>query len=346
MQKIVKPLLKWYKDNKQMLPWRLDKEPYHVWISEIMLQQTRIEAVKQYYIKFMENIPTIYDLSVIPEDKLLKYWEGLGYYNRARNLKKSATQIVEKYQGEFPTRYEDILKLPGIGEYTAGAISSICFSLKEVAVDGNVLRVYMRLKNCYDNIDDVHVKKEVAKSIKAILPKNSGDFNEGIMELGEVICLPTGEPKCKICPLKKYCQSYLKGTMLDLPIRSPKKIPKEEKCTVYLYIYKDTVAIEKKENGLLQKLWQFPNENQNHSLKQVKEKLNSMGIVTKKIHKNIENRHVFSHRIWKMQAYIIEVDTKIHGYNWVTVEQIRKEYAVATAFQPFLKEVTNFIENK
>lgn len=346
MQEIVNPLLIWYRDNKRILPWRIDKNPYHVWISEIMLQQTRIEAVKEYYVRFMNEIPTILDLANIEEDRLLKLWEGLGYYNRARNLKKAAIKIKEEYHGRFPNTYEDIVSLPGIGEYTAGAIGSICFSLKEVAVDGNVLRVYMRVNNCYDNIDNISTRKNVARELKNILPDNSGDFNEGIMELGETVCLPNGMPKCEICPISKWCQSYKADTMLDLPIRSEKKKPKEEKYTIYLFVYRNLIAIQKRESGLLQKLWQFPNEEGNLTLNQVKAKLREKNIVSNKIQKNIESKHIFSHRIWKMQSYLIQVDEKIDKYNWVTIEEIKKKYAVATAFQLFIIELEKTITDK
>ena len=200
MKKIVEPLLEWYKENKRSLPWREDKDPYHVWVSEIMLQQTRIEAVIEYYKRFMKRIPDIKRLSLIDEDELLKLWEGLGYYSRARNLKKAAISIVDQYNGIFPCTYEEIKALPGIGDYTAGAISSISFSLKEVAIDGNVLRVYSRINNLDIDVSDLKVKKEVGYQIKKILPSNSGDFNQGIMELGETICLQNGTPKCMECP--------------------------------------------------------------------------------------------------------------------------------------------------
>ncbi len=344
MKEIVEPLLNWYFKNKRMLLWRYDKDPYHVWISEIMLQQTRIETVKEYYKKFMKKVPSISDLAMIEEDELLKLWEGLGYYNRARNLRLAAIQIMEKYDGKFPTEYEEIIKLPGIGEYTAGAISSICFSKKEVAIDGNVLRVYMRLKNSRQNIDEMSVRKEVSINLKKILPKQSGDFNEAMMELGELICLPNGMPKCSDCPLKSFCQSYRQGTMLELPVRNGKKKIQEEKYTVYLYICKNKIAIEKREAGLLQKLWQFPNDIGYRSLKKVKESMTEKSLVVKKIKKNIESKHVFSHRIWKMQSYLIELDDEIPEYQWVTVKEIKEKYAIAVAFQPFVKEITNIIE--
>ena len=208
MERIVEPLLEWYRRNKRDLPWRKDQNPYHVWISEIMLQQTRIEAVKEYYKRFIKRIPNIRALSQIDEDELLKLWEGLGYYSRARNLKKAAMTIEQEYGGIFPEEYDDIKKLSGIGEYTAGAISSICFDKKEVAIDGNVMRVYARVENEDIDVSDLKIKKKIGEKIKKILPSKPGDFNEGIMELGETICLPNAIPKCEICPLKELCKAH------------------------------------------------------------------------------------------------------------------------------------------
>lgn len=227
MKQIVKPLINWYYQNKRILPWRNDKEPYHVWVSEIMLQQTRIEAVIDYYQRFMESFPTIESLANADLDKLLKLWEGLGYYNRVKNMQKAAQVIQNEHQGKFPTSYPDILALPGVGEYTASAIASICFSLKEVTVDGNVLRVYMRVNNCYDNIDDMAVKKEVRKQLTQILPEDSGSFNESLMELGERICLPNGCPKCGECPIRSYCKAWKYDSFLELPIRKEKRRKKK-----------------------------------------------------------------------------------------------------------------------
>ena len=190
MENCVELILKWYSLNKRHFPWRDDINPYHVWISEIMLQQTRIDTVIDYYLRFMKQLPTIRDLSEVEENDLLKLWEGLGYYSRARNLKKAASIIMKNYHGVFPNRYEDILALPGIGEYTAGAISSICFQLPEVAIDGNVMRVFCRVCNLDLNISDLKVKKKIGSEIKKILPIDSGNFNQGIMELGEMICIP------------------------------------------------------------------------------------------------------------------------------------------------------------
>mgnify|MGYP002868505958 CR=1 FL=1 len=250
MKDCVELILKWYLENKRDLPWRRNKDPYHVWISEIMLQQTRIEAVIDYYHRFMEKIPTIQALSETPEDELLKLWEGLGYYSRARNLKKAAIKIMEEFEGVFPNNYKDILSLPGIGEYTAGAISSICFSLPEVAIDGNVMRVYCRVMDLDLDVSDLKVKKEIGEEIKKILPKNSGDFNQGIMELGEVLCIPGGISKCSECPLKYRCLAHLNKRESLIPRKILKKEKMNEEYTLFLMECNHKYALRKRDSGL------------------------------------------------------------------------------------------------
>lgn len=333
MKKIVDPLLKWYLENKRTFPWREDKDPYHVWISEIMLQQTRIEAVLNYYDRFMKRLPTIQSLSEVEEDELLKLWQGLGYYSRARNLKKAAQKMINDYQGEFPKNYEDILKLPGIGEYTAGAISSICFGLPEVAIDGNVMRVYSRVANVDIDITSPKERKKIASKIKQILPKNSGDFNEAIMELGEVICIPNGLPKCEICPLKEICKAHILGRESSLPRKAIKKEKQEEDYTVFLMKCNGKIAIQKRESGLLKNMWEFPNEIGFLSIEQVKEKFSQV----KSIKPSISNTHIFTHKKWYMKSYLIELDKEIEPFQWVSLEEIEKDYAIPTAFFPFLE---------
>lgn len=333
MEKIVEPLLEWYLENKRELPWRKDKDPYHVWISEIMLQQTRIEAVKGYYNRFMKRLPNIEALSRINEDELLKLWEGLGYYNRARNLKKAAIQIMDEYHGLFPNEYEEILKLPGIGEYTAGAISSISFNRKEVAIDGNVMRVYARVMNKDIDVSDSKVKKEIGIKIKKILPEQSGDFNEGIMELGETVCLPNAIPKCEICPLSNCCLAHKNHSENSIPKKVIKKEKKEEIYTVLLMICKDKVALHKRENGLLKNMWEFPNVEGKLTKKEVLKNLST----AKTVEKGIQNTHIFTHKKWFMTSYIIEVDALFDDYAWVSLEKIQKDYAIPTAFMPFLE---------
>lgn len=336
-------LLNWYQQNKRDLPWRKDQNPYHVWISEIMLQQTRIEAVIGYYDRFIKRLPSIQDLAQINDDELLKLWEGLGYYTRARNLKKAAIMIMEEYDGIFPNTFEQIMSLPGIGEYTASAIGSICFSLKEVTIDGNVLRVYMRLQNCYDNVDDLKIRRKVRNELQKIMPEEAGDFNQALMELGETICLPNGIPKCSECPLKNFCKSYQNDTYLELPIKNKKKDKKEEKYTILLFYYKSQFVLEKrKESGLLQNLWQFPNIQGHLTKKQLENYLKENKIKFLKVKKSVSYTHIFTHKRWNMISYMVELDKNDYNMNWNDLKTL-KEKAIPTAFMPFLNELKEVI---
>ena len=332
MEKIVEPLLTWYLENKRELPWRKDKNPYHIWISEIMLQQTRIEAVKGYYEVFMKRLSTIESLSKIEEDELLKLWEGLGYYNRARNLKKAAIKIMEEYDGKFPEDYEEILNLPGIGEYTAGAISSISFQKKEVAIDGNVMRVYARVMNADIDVSDLKVKRKIGNEIKKILPPQSGDFNEGIMELGETICLPNAIPKCEICPLSKYCLAHQNHQEECIPRKVIKKEKKEEEYTVFILRYQDKIALHKRKSGLLKNMWEFPN------VEGILKKSDVLKLfpTVKRLEKGITNTHIFTHKKWFMKSYVLEVSCLLNDYVWASLDEIKENYAIPTAFMPFL----------
>ena len=332
MKNCVEIILNWYIKNHRDLPWREDKDPYHIWISEIMLQQTRIEAVIEYYHRFMKRIPNIKTLSEIPEDELLKLWEGLGYYSRARNLGKAASIIMEKYHGVFPNTYQDILSLPGIGEYTAGAISSICFDLKEVAVDGNVMRVFCRVENKDLDVSDLKVKKEIGNTLKKILPKNSGDFNQGIMELGETICIPNGIPKCDICPLNKHCLSHIHHTEENIPRKIEKNKKAEEAYTVLLLKYHDKIAIQRRETGLLKNMWEFPNLVGTLSVDEVKSVIPNIISITS----SVSNTHIFTHKKWIMSSYVIEVSKKDNSYQWVSIDDLYSQYAIPTAFKPYL----------
>ena len=343
MKEVAQKLVKWYQQNKRELPWRKDKNPYHVWISEIMLQQTRIEAVKNYYTRFMTSFPNIHALATAKEEQVLKLWEGLGYYNRARNLQKAAQIIEEQYGGKFPTQYEEILSLPGIGEYTAGAIASICFNEKAVAVDGNVLRVYMRLTNCQGNVLEPKVKKRVSLELMKILPDDSGDFNEGLMELGEIICLPT-TPLCEQCPIQRYCKAYQQQTQTSLPTRIKKENKKEENLTVFLLYYQQNIALSyRDQQTLLKNLWQFPNVEKTMDQEAILSWL-KMQNVEGNIQGKIQNRHVFTHKIWNMTGYLIAVDNMIPTYTWVSLEEAREKYTIPTAFQPFLNYLEEVIK--
>lgn len=260
LEQIVKPIVKWYQEQEKILPWKQDKEPYHIWISEIMLQQTRIEAVKKYYTRFMKELPTIQHLAKVSDEKLLKLWEGLGYYNRAKNLKKAAIQIEENYKGQMPTSYAELLNLSGIGEYTAGAIASISYQEKVPAVDGNVLRVVSRVLASKDDVLSPETKKRITKKLLEIMPDESGDFNEGLMELGEKICIPNTIPLCEKCPIQQFCIANKENLINEIPVRIKKQKRKVEKRTVFIVKYKDEIAIRKREKtGILANLYEFPN---------------------------------------------------------------------------------------
>ena len=261
LQPIVQPLLKWYNSYKRDLPWRKNKNPYKIWISEIMLQQTRIEAVKSYYARFMQELPTIHDLAKIEEEKLLKLWEGLGYYNRAKNLQKAAKIIEEKYDGKMPSTYQELITLPGIGEYTAGAIASISFNEKVPAVDGNVLRVISRVLGSKKDISLTETKKEITSLLTKYMPKQAGDFNESLMELGELICTPNGAPNCLKCPLKQFCISYQNNLTNQIPVRAKKVKRKIEEKTVLILIDSfGKIAIQKRmKKGVLSGMYELLN---------------------------------------------------------------------------------------
>ena len=339
LQNITKPLLKWFHDNKRDLPWRKDQTPYHVWISEIMLQQTRIEAVKSHYIDFIHELPDIKSLSLVPEDQLLKLWEGLGYYSRARNLKKSAEMIMQEYNGEFPSSYEQLRKLPGIGEYTAGAIASICFHEKVTAIDGNVLRIIARVTGSKKNVLLPEMKRDVDKMLTLILPDEPGIFNEALMELGETICLPNGTPKCTICPLQEECIAYRDHLTSEIPVRIKKVKRRKEERTVLLLLTPDNkIAIEKRpEKGLLSGMYQFPNFDGFGSDAAIKTWLQQYGLNVTGISFLKDSKHVFTHIDWYMKGYLVTISEACDHFLWVSQEELFNQYALPTAFQTFLK---------
>ena len=335
MKNYVELILDWYLENKRALPWRKDKDPYHIWISEIMLQQTRIEVVIDYYQRFVKKIPSIHALSNISEDELLKLWEGLGYYSRARNLKKAAEKIMKDFDGHFPENYDAILSLPGIGEYTAGAIASICYNQKEVAIDGNVMRVYCRVNNLDLDVSLAKTKKEIGEALKKILPEDSGDFNQGIMELGEVICIPGGTPKCQQCPLQYQCLAHLKNREYLIPRHKNKTKTPEEEYTLFLLKCRDKIAIRKRNTGLLKNMYEFPNEKGFLTYDEVKEIIPY--ILNIKL--SITNTHIFTHKKWYMNSYMITVEKEFGDYLWLPISEIEKNYAIPTAFMPFFHEI-------
>ena len=323
MQKLVRPLLDWYKRNARPLPWRENITPYKVWVSEIMLQQTRIEAARDYYARFMEAFPTVEALAAADMEQVLKLWEGLGYYSRARNLHKCAQKICAEYGGVFPDNAAALRKLPGIGDYTAGAVASLAFGRPEPAVDGNVLRVYARLNRCGDNMGDAGVKNRVREELRALYPAGEcAAFTSAWMELGEVICTPAASD-CSACPLAAFCKAHEAGEETAyprLPVKKPRRV---EQRRVLLLLCGDKCAVRKRpEKGLLAGLWELPNDEEE--------------VMPSEAEFCGEAVHIFSHVEWHMRGYILRVEREIPGYTWVTREE-RHARAIPSAFRYYVK---------
>lgn len=341
LKEIVSPLLLWYSENARDLPWRRTKDPYHIWVSEIMLQQTRVEAVKPYYARFLKRLPTVADLAEIQQDELNKLWEGLGYYSRARNLKKAAEQITQEFGGYFPNTHAALLSLPGVGPYTAGAIGSIAFELPTPAVDGNVLRVYTRLTENRTSIADTALKKQVTAALADIYPTgHCGDFTQSLMELGATVCLPNGRPLCERCPLKDLCLAHQHGTQLEYPVMPPKQKRKKQKLTVFLLTVDDMVALNKREpTGLLAGLWEFPNTEGHLSPTEAATFLRQYDLQPTAIVPSVNHKHIFTHIEWDMTAYRVSVSAKNEYFTWVTQQELAEAYSLPTAFRQFVADL-------
>ncbi len=334
------PLLSWYAENKKALPWRADATPYHVWVSEIMLQQTRTAAVIPYYERFLRELPTVSALASVSDERLMKLWEGLGYYSRARNLKKAAQILVDSYDAKLPDTLPALLSLPGIGEYTAGAIASIAFGLPEPAVDGNVLRVVMRYLGCRADITSPAVKTQVAAGLRAIYPsgEEAGLFTQAIMELGENLCIPNGEPRCEHCPLRKQCEAKRRGWTGMLPVKSPKKERRKEERTVFLLSCRGRYAVRKRPaGGLLAGLWEFPNVLGKLTPDEAAEYVRTLGTDVLSCEPCAEAVHVFTHVEWHMTGYLAECTSPAENFIWERAQIIRDHYAVPTALRAFMK---------
>ncbi len=332
-------LLPWYQEHRRDLPWRSDREPYHVWLSEIMLQQTRVEAVKGYYTRFLGELPRIGDLANCDEERLNKLWEGLGYYSRVRNLKKAAQVIMECYGGEFPRNYDEIRALPGIGDYTAGAVASIAFGQRKAAVDGNVLRVLSRLRADEEPIDLDGCKKRVRRELEEIYPEEDpGSFTQALMELGATVCLPNGVPRCESCPLGDLCRG--KEDWTRLPVKSPRKGKRLEHRTVFVLESGGKYALEKRpERGLLAGLWQFPNQTGHLTQAQALDWVRRAGLTPTALDKRLTRPHIFTHIRWEMRCYYLSVESPGGGYTWMTLEEMDKTAALPTAFRQFREEI-------
>ena len=342
LNRIAPGLLTWYDKSRRSLPWREEPTPYRVWVSEIMLQQTRVEAVKPYFARFMERLPDIEALAEVDDDELLKLWEGLGSYSRARNLKAAAQQIVTEYGGEMPSDYRELLKLKGIGSYTAGAVSSIAFKQPNPAVDGNVLRVIARLLEDNSDISDQSVKKRVEDELRPVMPKDRpGDFNQALMELGATVCLPNGAPKCSNCPWQEFCLVGLHGTWQQYPQKAAKKARTiEDKTILVIRTSRQVVLRKRPKKGLLAGLYEFPAMDKKASLEEVREWLKKQGVEAVRMEKLPESKHIFTHKEWHMTGYQVLVDElepmgQDESLLFVETQEIEKNYPIPSAFAAY-----------
>lgn len=338
------PLLQYYDAHRRILPWREEPTAYRVWVSEIMLQQTRVEAVKPYFARFMEALPDIKSLAEADEEQLLKLWEGLGYYSRVRNLGKAAQKVMEEYGGEMPSTVEELLKLPGIGSYTAGAISSIAYGKAAPAVDGNVLRVMSRIFKDDRDILSAQVKKDWEALITRTMSKERpGDFNQAMIEIGAMVCVPNGAPKCGICPFANMCKAHLCGVELEYPYKAPKKQRVVEERTILILRDEDkTVLVKRPAKGLLAGMYEFPVMGGHVAEDEVIGYLKEQGLNTLWITPLEDAKHIFSHKEWHMKGYMIRVDELTRGEvpaDWLFVEpkETEESYPIPTAYAKYMK---------
>lgn len=345
LYEMAEPIVDWYDSHKRDLPWRRNPDAYRVWVSEIMLQQTRVEAVKPYYERFLRELPTVKELAEAREDTLLKLWEGLGYYNRVRNMQKAAQQIMVDYHGEFPGTYEEIRSLKGIGNYTAGAISAFAYGIPRPAVDGNVLRVISRLTGSREDIMKQSVRNKMEDALERVIPEGkASDFDQGLIELGAIVCVPNGEPRCEECPVADLCEARKQGVISEIPVKSKGKARKIEKRTVFIFKDGKKLAIRKRPSkGLLAGLYEFPSESGEMTMDEVTAYSKSIGLMPVRV-KRLENaKHIFSHIEWHMTGYEVIVDelekTNKKDFLFIHPEEIEREYPIPSAFEKYMKSL-------
>ncbi len=343
LEELVEPLMAWYCVQKRSLPWRDQKNAYYTWVSEIMLQQTRVEAVKPYFQRFMSELPNISALAECPEEKLLKLWEGLGYYNRVRNMQKAAKKVMEKYSGRLPADYELLKGLDGIGSYTAGAIASIAYGIPVPAVDGNVLRVITRITRNDQDIMKQSVRRQIESELQSIIPMNNpGDFNQALMELGAVVCVPNGQAKCEKCPAAFLCQAHACGQEMEFPRKAAKKPRTVQKKTILVIQDGQRTAIRRRpKKGLLAGLYELPNLEGWKTEGEVLQYVRDFGMTPLRIQKLGETKHIFSHVEWRMQGYQIRVaaieEKMAEGLIFVERNKHADQYAIPSAFDFYAK---------
>ena len=346
MREAAGPLVEWFRENKRDLPWRHRMDAYRVWISEIMLQQTRVEAVKPYYERFLKELPDVKALAEVPEDRLLKLWEGLGYYNRARNLKEAACQIMERYGGRFPDTYEEIRSLKGIGNYTAGAVGSFVYGLRKPAVDGNVLRVVSRITADGRDITKTGTKAAVEALVAEVIPAEAaGDFNQSLIELGAIVCVPNGEPKCGQCPVRHLCLAHAQGRETEFPVKKKAKARRIEKRTILVFRDNEKTAVRKRPDaGLLAGMYEFPGVDGHLKQDEAVEYAKSLGLMPVRVKKLGSAKHIFSHVEWHMIGYEVMVDElemdrerSAEGIVFAGLGELKEKYPMPSAFEKYMQ---------
>lgn len=342
LEQIKEPLLEWFHKNARVLPWREDATSYRVWVSEIMLQQTRVEAVKPYFERFVTALPSIKDLAECEEDKLLKLWEGLGYYNRVRNMQTAALTVMEEYDGTLPADYDRLLQLKGIGSYTAGAVASIAYGIPVPAVDGNVLRVITRVSGDCSDIMKQSVKKKIEQYLWKIMPeKRPGDFNQALMELGATVCVPNGKPLCEKCPWMQFCRARIEDKIAEIPVKTKQKKRRIEEKTVFIILQEHQIVLHKRpKTGLLSGMYEFPNTKGSLTEQEAVLWLKEKNMSALRIQKVEKAKHIFSHVEWHMTGYVVQLDEWSEGFKklfFVDLEEVKAHYPIPSAFSAYKK---------
>ena len=342
LNRLREPLLAWYDKNRRVLPWREEPSPYRTWVSEIMLQQTRVTAVLPYFERFMAELPDVQALAAVAEERLFKLWEGLGYYSRARNLRRAAQVIVSEHGGELPRTMDALRRLPGIGDYTASAIASINFGAAEPAVDGNLLRVAARIAGCGDDITEAKTKKRFRGFMSSSIDRDQpGKWNQAMMDLGATVCLPNGAPLCEACPGRGFCAAYREGLTDVLPVRAEKRKRRAEERTVFLLVKQGKIAVRQRpESGLLAKLTEFPNVLGNLDEGAAHLTLAQWGLDARSITPCCTAKHVFTHIEWQMKGYAAEVAGDCACFRWVDRAEL-DALTIPTAFRVFTEIARN-----
>ena len=346
LEALRQPLLDWYESNRRVLPWREEPSPYRTWVSEIMLQQTRVSAVLPYFERLLRELPDPAALAAVSEERLFKLWEGLGYYSRARNLRRAAQKIMEDHGGELPRTLEELHRLPGIGDYTAAAIASIHFGVPAPAVDGNLLRVTARLCGSADDVKDPKTRAKFQQILKAYIDsEHPGKWNQAMMDLGATVCLPNGAPRCAACPGRGFCAAYREGLTETLPVRGEKKKRRAEEYTVFLLLRGERLAVRTRpDTGLLAGLTEFPNTPGSLDEGAAALTLAGWGLQTERLTACGTAKHIFTHVEWQMKGYAAEVSGGAEGLRWVDAGELAA-LAIPSAFRCFTKQAKELLSS-